>query len=238
KKEIGLPFLSTVRANLVDEELVKALKEAGCVSCVFGVESGVERIRNEVLAKGVKDEHIYETARLFKKYKIRFGTYNMVGLPGETVEDAFQTVKINAKIKADFPWCSVLQPYPGTQIRKRVEEELGYELPVDDIGGSYFTDSIIKNQRMRELENLQKLFHVAVKFPILQPLIRRLIKLPPNRFFQFVFQSCYAWQLMKRSRINFFTLLRYAIASQKLFKKSPPAEASTLRNEPSTISSN
>jgi anaerobic magnesium-protoporphyrin IX monomethyl ester cyclase len=223
KREIGLPFLSTVRANLVDEELVSALKEAGCISCVFGVESGVERIRNEVLAKGVKDEHITEAARLFHKYRIRFGTYNMVGLPGETVEDAFQTVKINAKIQPDFPWCSVLQPYPGTQIRKRIEDELGHCLPVDEIGASYFTSSVVRSREIRQLENLQKFFHLAVKFPILQPLIRQLIKLPPNFIFQWIFNGCYAWQLMIRSRINFFKLIQYGLTSQQLFKgrKSP-----------------
>jgi radical SAM superfamily enzyme YgiQ (UPF0313 family) len=236
RREIGLPFLSTVRANLVDEEIVSALKAAGCISCVFGIESGVEKIRNEVLAKGVKDEEIYEAARLFKKYRIRFGTYNMVGLPGETVADAFQTVKINSKIRADFPWCSVLQPYPGTQIRKRIEADLGRELPVDEIGASYFTTSVVRGREIRQLENLQKFFHLAVRFPFLQPLIRQLIKLPPNPVYQIIFQACYAWQLMRRSRINFFKLIQYGFASSRIFQKNRPARTPALekklRDEP------
>jgi radical SAM superfamily enzyme YgiQ (UPF0313 family) len=236
RQEIGLPFLSTVRANLVDEDLVRALKDAGCFSCVFGIESGVESIRNEVLAKGVKDEHIYTSARLFKKYKIHFGTYNMVGLPDETLEDAFQTVKINAKIRPDFPWCSVLQPYPGTEIRERIERDLGQELPVDEIGGSYFTSSLLQDREMRQKENLQKFFHLAVRFPFLQPLIRQLIKLPPNPLFQLVFQSCYALQLMKRSKINFFTLIRYAFTSRQLFNKKEAAELPVVRDEPTAVS--
>lgn len=234
RKEIGLPFISTVRAELVDEEIVRALKEAGCISCVFGIESGVERIRNEVLAKNVKDEEIYEAARLFRKFKIRFGTYNMVGLPGETVEDAFETVRINARIRADFPWCSVLQPYPGTQIRQRIEEDLGHELPVDEIGNSYFTTSVLGDSQIRQLENLQKFFFLAVKFPFLQPLIRRLIKLPPNRIYQAIFQAGYAWQLMKRSRINFFRLIRYGLASMRLFRKSTPGSSVPFQDKPST----
>lgn len=235
KREIGLPFLSTVRANLVDDKIVGALKAAGCISCVFGIESGVERIRNEVLAKGVMDEHIYEAARLFRQHKIRFGTYNMVGLPGETVDDAFATVRINARIKTDFPWCSVLQPYPGTQIRQRMEEELGQELPVDEIGGSYFSNSVVRSREIRQLENLQKFFHLAVKFSWLQPVIRQLIKLPPNPLYQIIFQACYAWQLMKRSRINFFTLLKYGLASRKLFKKTVPAREALLRDDPAPV---
>lgn len=235
RREVGLPFLSTVRANLVDEEIVKALKESGCISCVFGVESGVERIRNDVLAKGVKDEEIYEAARLFKKYKIRFGTYNMVGLPGETVADAFQTVKINARIRADFPWCSVLQPYPGTQIRQRLEAELGREVPVDEIGASYFTASVVRSREIRQLENLQKFFHLAVRFPFLQPLIRQLIKLPPNPVYQLIFNACYAWQLMKRSRINFFKLVQYGLASNRMFQKRAPAESFAPQEKPAPV---
>ncbi|MCX6639827.1 MAG: radical SAM protein [bacterium] len=236
KREINLPFLSTVRANLVDEELVAALKIAGCISCVFGVESGVEKIRNEVLAKGVKDEHIFEAARLFHKYRIRFGTYNMVGLPGETIEDAFQTVKINARIQPDFPWCSVLQPYPGTQIRKRIEADLGHQLPIDEIGASYFTTSVVRSKEIRQLENLQKLFHLAVKFPFIQPIVRQLIKLPPNFLFQWTFNACYAWQLMVRSRINFFKLIQYGLASQRLFKKRASTQVGPVGDEPSPAS--
>ena len=236
RREIGLPFISTVRAELVDEEIVRALKAAGCISCVFGIESGVERIRNEVLAKNVKDEEIYEAARLFRMFKIRFGTYNMVGLPGETVEDAFETIKINARIRADFPWCSVLQPYPGTQIRKRIEADLGHELPVDEIGNSYFTTSVLRNSQMRQLENLQKFFFLAVKFPFFQPLIRQLIKLPPNPIYQAIFQAGYAWQLMKRSRINFFRLIRYGLASMRIFRKNTPGKNVPLPDKPSTAS--
>ncbi|MBU0519121.1 B12-binding domain-containing radical SAM protein [bacterium] len=234
RKEIGLPFLSTVRANLVDEQLVVALKEAGCISTVFGVESGVEAIRNGVLAKRVKDEDIYEAARLFHKHKLHFGTYNMLGLPGESLDDAFETVKMNAKIRPDFPWCSVLQPYPGTEIRALVEEEIGHTLPVDEIGGSYFTGSVIRNKEIQQMENLQKFFHLAVRYPFLQPIIRQLIKLPPNPLFQLVFNGCYALQLMKRSRINFFTLLQYALASKQLFtKRRSSTEPAAVSEKPS-----
>ena len=119
----------------------------------------------------------------------------MVGLPGETVEQAFKTVRINAKVRPDFPWCSVLQPYPGTQIRKRIEADLGQSLPVDEIGASYFTTSVVRGKEIRQLENLQKFFHLAVRFPFLQPVIRQLIKLPPNVIFMMIFNACYAWQL-------------------------------------------
>lgn len=218
RARIGLPFISTVRANLVDEEMVGALKEAGCQSCVFGVESGVERIRNETLLKGVTDEEIRRTASLFKKHKIRFGTYNMLGLPGETVEDAMQTVKLNSQIRPDFPWCSVLQPYPGTKIHADMEKSLGAEISADEIGASYFTASVIDNPHIKQMENLQKFFHLAVRYRFLQPLIRLLIKLPPNPLFTLVFQASYGWQLLRRSSLNPLQMLKYWWTQRGIFQ--------------------
>ncbi len=71
---------------------------------------------------------------------------------------------------------------------------------------------------------------------MLQPLIRLLIKLPPNPIYQLIFQSCYAWQLMKRSRINFITLLRYGIASKRMFAKNEPADLGPAKEKPSPAS--
>ena len=79
----------------------------------FGIESGDEAIRNGLLNKGVADEDIYRTAGLLRKYSIRFRTYNMVGLPNETMEQALLTVRLNAEIGTDFPWCSIFRPFPG-----------------------------------------------------------------------------------------------------------------------------
>ena len=116
KKEIGLPFTFLTIAGEMNEELVKLAKEAGCISVWFGIEAGNEKIRNLLLKKYVTDKSIYETASLLNSYKIPFGTYNMVGVPGETVETIFETIDMNIKIKADYPGCTIFQPYPKTKI--------------------------------------------------------------------------------------------------------------------------
>lgn len=219
KKRIGLPFLSTVRVNLIDDEIARALKDGGCISCVFGVESGVERIRNGVLQKGISEEQIRNAAALFRKYKIQFGTYNMLGLPSETIDDAWQTVKLNAEIRPDFPWCSILQPYPGTKIHQDMEKSLGKSIDSDAIQASYFTASVIDNPDIKQMENLQKFFHLAVRLPVLHPLIKQFIKLPPNFLFTLVFQACYGWQLLRRSHLNLLQMFRYWWTQQSLFKK-------------------
>jgi len=59
---------------------------------------------------------IIKAARISHKVGLKFVTQNMLGLPGETLENAFETLELNWKIKPDHWWCSVFQPYPSTNI--------------------------------------------------------------------------------------------------------------------------
>ncbi|MDP2688746.1 MAG: radical SAM protein, partial [Deltaproteobacteria bacterium] len=106
-KEVGLPFVCLIRADLADEETIRGLAEAGCKNVFFGVETGGEDLRNSLLKKKVTDDEIKKVAGLLKKYRIRFRTYNILGLPGETFDDALRTVEINAEIGTDYPWCAL-----------------------------------------------------------------------------------------------------------------------------------
>lgn len=188
KEKINLPFNCLVRADLADEETVRELKAAGC-SCVhFGIEAGDERIRNEVLRKNLSDKQIIAAAGLFKKYRIKFKTSNIVGLPGETIEQAIKTMEFNADIKTDLPWVAILVPYPKTDISEMMREEnlIPPDWNIDNIPISFFAPKA-KTKKEKEILNLQRLFFWGVKFPRLIPLIRKLIKLPPNIFFDGLF---------------------------------------------------
>jgi len=55
-------------------------------------------------------------ADILKRAGIEFQTTNMMGLPGERLEDAVKTIKFNVEIGADVAWTSLYQPYPGTEL--------------------------------------------------------------------------------------------------------------------------
>jgi hypothetical protein len=40
----------------------------------------------------------------------------MVGIPDESLEQAIETVSLNIRIKTDYPWCAIYQPYPRTSL--------------------------------------------------------------------------------------------------------------------------
>lgn len=185
KKKVTLPFTCLARGNELDEEVVSALKNANCINIFFGIETGNEKYRNEVLHKALRNKDIIQAAKNLRKYKISYGTYNMIGLPGETLEDAFNTIRLNAKIKSQLPTCTILQPYPKTAIAEYAIR-LGYlkeNFSADDF--NFFTSgSILKIPFIKELVNLNSFFLIAVRFPSFIPIIKILIKFPPNPLYK------------------------------------------------------
>jgi radical SAM superfamily enzyme YgiQ (UPF0313 family) len=182
-----------LRADLTDEELVKALKDAGCMNAFFGIESGSEAMRNLLLKKEISDEQIYRSASLLKKYRIRFRTYNMFGLPGESLEEAFKTVELNIKIKTDYPWSALFQPFPVTQMGEYARDHGMLEGDASEFKPSFFMQSSLKLKEKREILNLHLLFFWAVKFPFLFPLIKRAVRFKLSFFYNFLFLLGYAY---------------------------------------------
>lgn len=219
KKEIDLPFNCNIRADIIDEETIRMLKGANCYSVNFGIESGVEKVRTVLLKKNVTNGQIINTARLLKKYKISFLANNIMGLPSETVEEAIETVKLNSMIRTDMPWCSILQPFPGTDIAKYAIDN-GYvdEESLRNQETFFFRSSIIKQKNINELCNLQKFFILAVRFPWALPVIKKLIRLPPNKFFDLLFLVTYFSTYKKRHNVGFLRAIVFGLSFRHHFK--------------------
>ncbi len=217
KKEVDLPFVCLIRADLADEEIIRMLSEAGCKNAFFGIEAGSEEIRNTILKKKLSDADIKKTAALLKKYGIKFRTYNMLGLPGETLKDAFRTVSLNAEIKTDYPWCAIFHPFPGTELAEYARQKGLLDSSFDSASPSFFKDSIIKSEYKRSLINLQKLFFYGVRFPMLTPLIKKAIRLKPNILFDFAFLAGYAWCYLKSENLTIKEMLSVGVRNVRGF---------------------
>ncbi|HAH31252.1 MAG TPA: hypothetical protein DCL44_02940 [Elusimicrobia bacterium] len=193
KREITIPFMVYLRVNLVTEEIVKALKEAGCVTAVYAIESGDEHIRNKILKRNISEAEILKANSIFKKYKIKEFVQNMIGLPDETLEDAYKTLRLNIKCKPDCTWVSVFQPYPGTDLGQYAVEKGYFNADVNSFNESYFTGSTIKMKDIERLERLQNLFSITVSFPFLLPLVKFLIKLPLQIIYKRIWSAHRIW---------------------------------------------
>jgi radical SAM superfamily enzyme YgiQ (UPF0313 family) len=202
RAEIQIPFTCNLRADLADERMVQRLAQARCRAVFFGIETGNEKLRTGVLGKRVTDEQILRLAAQLKANKIKFRNCNILGLPEETLEDAFSTVEMNIRTGPEFPWATIFVPYPGTVLAERCKQ-LGLLPPdfsPDDVVGTYHAVSSIDIPHAGEIENLHKFFQTAVLFPWAFPLIKRLIKLPPNVFLRLWFALVYGVVFMRNER--------------------------------------
>lgn len=102
------------RVDLVDKELLKLMSKAGCYSLTFGIESGDEKIRNEVVLKRFSNQKIIDTIKLCNKNHIEANGFFMFGHPTEKPENVTQT--INFVLKNDFKiiGVSIATPFPGS----------------------------------------------------------------------------------------------------------------------------
>jgi radical SAM superfamily enzyme YgiQ (UPF0313 family) len=219
KRKVGLPFTCNVRANLVREDLLSKLRDAGLSLVWMGVECGDETIANDVLQRQLSNRQIIVAARIIKKLGIKFYTQNLVGLPVQNSFEAdLKTLDLNIEIKSDFAWSSILFPYPGTPISQYAQER-GF-IPSEGLkitSTNKRTSSLnFPEDEKRRIEHLHKLFGLLVEFPSLRPLAKRLCELPFPKLYLALFYIWYGYCHQVRSK-NQKSLLKAIFRNAGLF---------------------
>lgn len=124
QNEAVIPFKCLQRADLVNEKIALALKQAGCQTVWVGAESGSQKIL-DAMEKGDKVEDIYHAAQFLHAQGIEVGFFLQFGYPGEAWDEIQETLKMVRKCQPDDIGISVSYPLPGTKFYERVKMELG-----------------------------------------------------------------------------------------------------------------
>lgn len=117
----GFGWVCFSRVDVLDEETISAMKNAGCHTIIFGVESASEYILKKY-QKGYTKEQIKHTFKICKQYKIRTVATFIIGLPEETRETAHETIEFLKEIDCDFASFNVAVPRNTTSLRKEALE--------------------------------------------------------------------------------------------------------------------
>lgn len=116
-EKLRLNWTCNTRIDLVDEELLCLMKQAGCDLIHFGIESGNEKVRRKIVNKGnFSNEQIRRIFLLCNKYKIKVGGYFMIGHPGETKRDLRDTQDMILNSDIDLLGLSIPTPFPGSKL--------------------------------------------------------------------------------------------------------------------------
>lgn len=181
RDKIGISFHCHFRANLVTEPVVCALADAGCISIKMAIESADDQIRNDVLRRGMSTEQILQAASLVREAGIVLVTQNILGNPGETIDQALCTLDLNIRCKPSYAFATLLQPYPRTEIGEFVREKNFLEIESAELNHeSFFDRSILKMEHRARMERIRMLFPLAVEWSSIRRLLPFLSRLPLN----------------------------------------------------------
>jgi len=103
------------RIDTIDEEMLAALKAAGCARIQYGIESGSDEIL-KAMNKGITVRKAREVVGLTKKAGIEVLLDFMLGYPGETKEDIEKTVAFAKELDTQYVQFGVVTYFPGIKI--------------------------------------------------------------------------------------------------------------------------
>lgn len=142
KKDILIPYECITRADRMNEEVIRMLKETGCFRVWIGAESGSQRVI-DLMDRRVDVNQVRDMIRLTKKHGIQTGTFIMLGYPGETEADIEETIQHLKESDPDHFTITVAYPIKGTELYQEVEAT-----QTDNLDWSATTDRQIDFERM------------------------------------------------------------------------------------------
>jgi anaerobic magnesium-protoporphyrin IX monomethyl ester cyclase len=119
-----LSWNCTTRVDVMDSDLLKKMKEAGCQKVAFGIESGSNRILRST-GKNTKIEQAQEIVSSAKQLKMQTTGYYVFGHIDETSEELKQTIQAIWRINTDEVRIGIMVPWPGTKVYTLAKENQG-----------------------------------------------------------------------------------------------------------------
>jgi radical SAM superfamily enzyme YgiQ (UPF0313 family) len=114
ERKVGVSFQALTRVDLIREEELQLLVQAGLTQLDLGIEAGSEKSLAR-LKKGITPERIRAQVALAKKYVKVFGFF-MIGIPGESEADIRETFDLAKDIELDRWTWSIYSPLPGSAL--------------------------------------------------------------------------------------------------------------------------
>lgn len=116
KRNLKIRWGCDSHVNCMEPEVIRAMDSAGCYEMSLGIESGVQRLLDNV-NKEMKVSDVRNAVEIIKKNSDIFVTgLFILGLPGERYEDSIRTIEFSQSLPLDMAQFSILVPYPGSQL--------------------------------------------------------------------------------------------------------------------------
>ncbi len=195
EENLDISWDCNTRVDLIDEELLKTMKSAGCNSIKAGIETGCDRLL-KLINKKTTLTQARKAAKLIRKVGIHWTGYFMMGLPSETKQETYQTLKFMRELKPDFASLSVYEPFPGTRLF-----EIGIE------------KGLVQKDRA-----LEDFYNICPKYYYIKDVNRRVDTMPKEEFEQLESEMKKAFH---RYNMGIGKLTKRAMARSKVYLHEP-----------------
>jgi len=156
REGLDIRWYCNTRVHLVDPDLLRTMRGAGCAGISYGVESGNQAVLDQV-SKQATVEQAAQAIRWAKEAGIKTYCAFILGLPGETRESAMDTIRFALRTLPNGAQFNVLAPYPGTELYESLRR--AGALPELNWRKMYQDDAIVGTGGLTptELNGLRKL---------------------------------------------------------------------------------
>ena len=173
-RKLDFTWFASACVHQVDRELLQAFRDAGCWAILFGAESGVQKNLNTI-RKGITLEQTRAAVQTAREVGLTVFTPFLIGIPGETYEEALETIRFACELDPDVANFHCLTPFPGTDLYDNIERYGTVSTRLTDYTyqGAAFVPFTMKREQIAELRRIAfKRFYSRPRF-----LVRRLLRL-------------------------------------------------------------
>lgn len=183
-----------VRADRLDENLIRKAKRSGCKRLVIGVESGDQDVLNTIVNKKLKLENVVKAAALCKKVSLDLHAFFMVGLVGETkqnIQNTFNFAYMLARRYNVAPAFTIACPLIGTPFYETAKKKGYFTKEPDEkdlfLGGLIQTGGLITTEEFDPeylRGELNRFYRRLFRLQLLKPgyILKRFLR-DPKTFF-------------------------------------------------------
>lgn len=158
KYKLNVPWNCDTRADVLDDDSIKMIKESGCQHVSLGVESGRPHILKRI-NKGETIDDFIRASGLLNKYGVQWKSYCIIGFPEEDESDILETIRFIKSLKPFRITLSFFTPYKGTGLyedclkKGLIDKNYDASLFAHQSPHNYFCPKI-KKERYDELKDI------------------------------------------------------------------------------------
>ncbi|HDZ77336.1 MAG TPA: radical SAM protein [Candidatus Omnitrophica bacterium] len=178
---------NVIAAFALNTKLIKKMKDAGCYKMNLAIESGNSDVLKNIIKKPLNLDKVKPLVEYARSINLDVGMFLVMGLPGETIEQMWDSFRFAKDLKIYDPFISIATPYPGSELYDTCLKE-GYiseDYSLDDLYISSFSIST-KDWKSQDLSKtftegclyLKKYFYREHPLIFLKDAIRNLFNDP------------------------------------------------------------